>query len=407
MDLHDEIEKLINLKTEGDYWDFKSIWHKNKADLLHDIICMANNLADRDAYLIIGVSDSKHTGGVQIKGVTEENRKNQQNVIDFLKTISFAGGIRPTVYVQTLVYGEQNVDVIIIKNTRKTPFFLTKPYNDGGQCVCAGYIYTRIGDTNTAKKEFADLDKIEYLWRKRLGIDLTVNEKLLMLLDSPDDWIGDFNYEERKYHSIYPEFQIIIKEVDDQREFQENSIIENIAVHQSDKKIEGRKLEINYHATTLYERTVIYLDGYRKLIPLPQTSTIQLGDYIEPDMSMTYLYFDHSNLEGKLFNCLSQCEHNWYGEKWLFNPGVAFLQFADGTDREKFEIFGKEKLPALLEEYNQALTACGYEECAETEEYYRSGWTKGDEIKAWQLYEMYRGIPGKSIEKKLPQIREK
>lgn len=407
MDLHDEIEELINLKTEGDYWDFKSIWHKNKADLLHDIICMANNLADRDAYLIIGVSDSKHTGGVQIKGVTEENRRDQQNVIDFLKTISFAGGIRPTVYVQTLIYGEQNVDVIIIKNTRKTPFFLTKPYNDGAQCVYAGYIYTRIGDTNTAKKEFADLDKIEYLWRKRLGIDLTVNEKLLMLLDSPDEWIGDFNNEERKYHEVYPEFQIIIKDIDDQREFQANSIIENIAAHQPDKKAVGKKLEINYHATTLYERTVIYLDGYRKLIPFPQTSTIQLGDRINPDISMTYLYFDYSNLEGKLFNCLSQCEHNWYGEKWLFNPGVAFLQFTDGTDRERFEIYGKEKLPSLLEEYNHALTTCGYEECVETEEYYRSGWTKGDEIKAWQLYEMYRGISGNSIEKKLPRIREK
>ena len=91
MSLYEEISELIDLKTEGDYWDFKVQWHENKADLLHDIICMANNLANRDAYLIIGVSDSKHEDGVRIKGVPEVNRKSQQNLIDFLKNIKFGG----------------------------------------------------------------------------------------------------------------------------------------------------------------------------------------------------------------------------------------------------------------------------------------------------------------------------
>ncbi|MFR9257126.1 MAG: helix-turn-helix domain-containing protein, partial [Merdibacter sp.] len=63
--LRSEILDLISLKTEGEYWDFKGKWHDNNADLLHDIICMANNLANRDAYLIIGVSDSKSPNGVQ------------------------------------------------------------------------------------------------------------------------------------------------------------------------------------------------------------------------------------------------------------------------------------------------------------------------------------------------------
>ena len=43
MELIQEIQNLISLKTEGDYWDFKEMWHDNKASLLHDIICMANN----------------------------------------------------------------------------------------------------------------------------------------------------------------------------------------------------------------------------------------------------------------------------------------------------------------------------------------------------------------------------
>ena len=41
-----EILELVLLKKEGSYWDFKREWYSpdKKADLLHDIICMANNL---------------------------------------------------------------------------------------------------------------------------------------------------------------------------------------------------------------------------------------------------------------------------------------------------------------------------------------------------------------------------
>lgn len=57
-DLICEIRSLLELGYEGGYWDFKSDYpDKNKKeDKLHDIICMANNLEDRDAYLIYGAS---------------------------------------------------------------------------------------------------------------------------------------------------------------------------------------------------------------------------------------------------------------------------------------------------------------------------------------------------------------
>ena len=32
MSLYEEISELIDLKTEGDYWDVKVQWHENKAD---------------------------------------------------------------------------------------------------------------------------------------------------------------------------------------------------------------------------------------------------------------------------------------------------------------------------------------------------------------------------------------
>ena len=79
-DLESEISKLIELHTEGEYWDFKQLWHSNNADLLHDIICMANSLANRDCFIIIGVEDRTYN----VLGVNNEKRKNQQNVIDLL-----------------------------------------------------------------------------------------------------------------------------------------------------------------------------------------------------------------------------------------------------------------------------------------------------------------------------------
>ncbi len=48
----EKVSELIKQKREGAYWDFKQEWHSNKASLLHDILCMANNLVDEDAFII-------------------------------------------------------------------------------------------------------------------------------------------------------------------------------------------------------------------------------------------------------------------------------------------------------------------------------------------------------------------
>lgn len=82
-DLEDEVKALILTEREDDYWDFKVKHHLNKANLLHDIICMANNRVDRDAYIIFGISDVTF----EVVGIeNDDNRRNQQQMIDFLKS---------------------------------------------------------------------------------------------------------------------------------------------------------------------------------------------------------------------------------------------------------------------------------------------------------------------------------
>lgn len=405
MTLTEEIKNLVAIKTEGDYWDFKEMWYNNKASLLHDIICMANNQVGKDAYIIIGVSDSKSADGVKIKGVSDdEKRKDQQHLIDFLRGKKFAGGMRPTVYIQTIELPDDNgvnqpIDIIIIPNSTKTPFFLIDDFGDKDKKIRAGYIYTRIGDTNTAINSFADIDKIEYLWRKRFGIDLSVNDKLLRLLDEPDDWIGDFNNGSLKYHRLFPEFQININEIENQSQFLKSSIITSIADHY-DNKFNVCELVITCYSTKIFEEYMICLDN-RYLIPLPQIDTVYISSRNDPKESLPYLFFAKDNIKGKLFNCLAKTKNKWYDEKWNLRPGIAFLLFENYCDKTQFDRFVKENLQIINEEYNEALRKKNILKKTDTEELFSSRYSKASEIKAWHLYEMYRKIDGDSLISKI------
>ena len=88
--LKNTISELISLRQEGGYWDFKKQWYgnNNKTDLLHDIICMANNLENCDAYIVIGVDEENDYSIVDTKN--DANRRNTQNIVDFLKDKKFA-----------------------------------------------------------------------------------------------------------------------------------------------------------------------------------------------------------------------------------------------------------------------------------------------------------------------------
>jgi putative abi-alpha protein len=191
--LAEEITSLIDKKQEGGYWDFKLDWHDNKASLLHDIMCLANNIENRDAYLIFGVKDKTY----EICGVSEDNRLNTVNVVNFLRNKKFVGNVRPTVRVETITVEGKELDILIIENSHYTPFRLSQDFkyeskkSDGKdivKTVKAHNVYTRIQDTNTPIDKTADPDKEEKLWRKRFHIDEPVHIKAMYYLESPKDW---------------------------------------------------------------------------------------------------------------------------------------------------------------------------------------------------------------------------
>ena len=110
------IGDLIESRHEGSYWDFKQEYHQNKANLLHDIICLANNLDDRDAYIIFGVADNGEILGVE----NDENRKNQENFITFLRDKSFSEGYRPSIEYTLIKWNNHEIDVLTIKKNSRT-----------------------------------------------------------------------------------------------------------------------------------------------------------------------------------------------------------------------------------------------------------------------------------------------
>ena len=259
--MNEEIRTLISLKTEGGYWDFKQEWHSKNSDLLHDIICMANNIEDRDAYIIIGVANSG-----EIFGVIENNRKNQQNLIDFLRTVKFAGEKRPTVLVKTISIDEKEIDVIVVKNTNDTPYYLTDDY----QGVFKGNIYTRIGDTNTPKTNAADVDKTEFLWKKRFGLTLPVFSLAKQLLNDSKNWTrryDDMLGVTTFHHKIRPEFTVDIIDLGwsgggdkiDKPNFWHFYLYNatGVVLH---PEIGFKNLLIKYHTTILYETEILSCD---------------------------------------------------------------------------------------------------------------------------------------------------
>lgn len=276
----DKITNLISLKQEGSYWDFKREWYSQdkKADLLHDIICMANNLSNKEAYIIIGVDEENDYSFSSVK--YDPNRKNTQQLVDFMREKHFAGGIRPVVSVENIVIDETEVDVIVIYNSENTPFYLTEKY----QSVNANNIYTRVMDSNTPKNKSSDPSHIEILWKKRFGLLSAPLERMMIYLKKSDLWDFSSSYscEKKMYYRFSPEFTIETVMNDSKNKYQ-YYLLNQI-------NIDSIEYDVNlyYHQTMLISLEGVSLDGGRYFTTSPSTDGVSLNQYHSWDISFKY-----------------------------------------------------------------------------------------------------------------------
>lgn len=263
---------------------FQKEWYQNKADLLHDIICMANNLSNQDGLIIIGVDEENDYSICDV--INDPNRRKTQDIVSFLREKKFAGGIRPTAYVQPVTLWKKTIDIIVIRNDRNTPYYLTEQY----QGVFANNIYARIMDTNTPKNASADINIIEKLWKKRFGIDATALDRALLFLQKPYDWVDSNNG--KKFYKYAPEFTLEDIQAEDGRDGYEFYLF-----NQCDSRPRWYDINIYHHQTLLYSLGGVALDGGRCFTSTPRTDGLSLYKDSYHHWDVSYKYFIKDSIE--------------------------------------------------------------------------------------------------------------
>lgn len=324
INIDEHIIELIESRVEGDYWDFKEYYHENTASLLHDIICMANNRSDRDAYIIFGVRNEDF----KVTGVeTDIHRKNQQQMIDQLKDKKFAGGIRPIIYLRTLKIGVHEIDVLIIKNTNDTPYYLIEDYRDKQKVVRAQYIYTRVGDTNTDITKGADINHIEYLWRKRFMLNKSPLEQIVRRLSNKDEWVSVEDY---YYNKFNPEYTINLSYDEDNYvrypEFYSYAMYNESTTYGT--------LTIKSYGTKLYSTQYAILDSGRYVTPTPKWAVIEF-DRCNKEERYDFKYFIKDDIDYRLKRFLLN-ENSHEANYACDRLSTVILIFKDSIEKDKF-----------------------------------------------------------------------
>jgi len=219
------------------------------------------------------------------------------------------------------------------------------------RAVRANSIYTRIQDTNTPIDQTADLDKIEYLWRKRFGLGKTALQRLAILLDSPENWTYD-DVRSRFFYQYAPEFVLQI----------ENSYLEeeNREFREAHKRSEfycklfpdsdgyyWEDFAVTYHQTVIYDGICAYLDGGRHLIAIPDRALIRAAQDHSNTRRYALLYFyDSSSLLGKINRLFAT--HYSHGSDAMCNPlDRSIVTFQDSSEKDAFIAYLCENLPNL------------------------------------------------------------
>jgi len=341
--LKDIIVKLIASTTEGGYWDFKRIWYESNADLLHDIICMANNIENRDAYIIIGVSNSLEFNDLS----TDKNRKKTEHLISFLRTKRFVGQFRPIVKVETLSIEGNTLDVIVIENTTNTPYVLEEDYvekkksqADKDKVIRQGNIYTRIQDTNTPVDKTADYDKAELLWKKRFHLNASPLEKFNYYIKDTDNWIFD-SYANELYYKYSNEL-FKIQEIREE-ENGTNTVWDHIGIYVPWHKY---RVEITWQNVVIKTDEVISNSKYSVL--MPDFPHLQFDN----DATIYYYWCYVKNSNRELLNRLIVRDHsNTQIMNFDFYPNV--ICFMNANEKTDFEDYLHDNWRALKNEFDK------------------------------------------------------
>ena len=272
-DLHELISMLINRRAEGTYWDFKRKHHSSNADLIHDVLCLANAKQIGDRFLIFGVDD-KDFSLYSIE--RDEGRRTQADLAGLFRgnANKFFQSRFPEFYLKEVTIDGTLLDVLVIEDAPHKPYYLVKGYEK----ICAHHIYTRVCDTNTPANDAAQPHEIERMWRERFGLDMPPLERAKRYLSEPDAWsplVENDGSNANFYHTVFPEFTLRVIDAED-----------CIARHEEWTRGEIRTdnnhagyYELHYHQTRLARIRYVGFDDHKKSMVEPDWETRGAGRF--------------------------------------------------------------------------------------------------------------------------------
>ena len=267
-DLIDTIRELIGRKNEGQFWDFKLQHHENRAELIHDVLCLANAEHDGPRFLIYGVND--HTFKLHSIKSTP-NRKTQADVVGLFRDNArkFYQSRSPTLYLKELQIDLNKIDVLVIEDEPHKPYHMIEDYRCHERLVHAHHIYSRVGDTNTPITEAAPPHEIERMWRERFGLDKSPLVRARQYLGEPELWTKqseDVYAESTWYHTTFPEFTLRVDSTGNEL-FDCNPEWTRGEIRKDDNA--AGCLKLYYHQTLLAEDSFVVFDNRKKSMVMP------------------------------------------------------------------------------------------------------------------------------------------
>lgn len=292
------IEQLVKEKREGEWWDFKLKHHVNLADLLHDVLCMANILYKGDRYIIFGINDDYEMVGIN----AVDKRNTQADILDYFRKMRFANYNIPNMELSTYTFGGIVIDLLIIKDSNNKPYFLTEDGKRGKTVVRSGVIYSRLGDTNTPKDRCANPYEIEAMWRERFGLNDKASDRFMKVLLDFNKW--QYDGIDSAFYDIDPDYTIEIgsSETDGGKFWWEEGLFEKTTKYY---------YHLKYKKVELHKIPVVRFRSENLCIPFPNIEYVTYPgkrDNCTTDIYCDLFFFQKNTIEYSLFKHIRALE---------------------------------------------------------------------------------------------------
>ena len=134
------VADLIGRRGEGVYWDFKLRHHTNKWELVHDVLCLANAEHDGPRFLVFGVKDEDFSVHSIIEQDSKRRTQADRATLFRDNAWKFFQSRFPTFHLREIEIHGALVDVLVIEDEPKKPYYLVEPVYGGFRRITSTHV---------------------------------------------------------------------------------------------------------------------------------------------------------------------------------------------------------------------------------------------------------------------------